>query len=234
MGNTVKINRARRNLLKIAGTTAAAIVGATGPAKAWHWPGDGGSCFLRGTLVRTADGYRAIETLKAGDKVAARFAGLAPIKAIDSFILDRVAGEWAGASRPVCVKRNALGENMPVQDLCVTAAHAVVVDGALVPAGNLVNGTSIVLETADGHDTLEFFHIELERHDLLDVQGAPCESLRRPTAEPCLPLLGFNGHRSELRSRLRSALSLVVDRRQPLDIIRDTLEERGLELARAA
>jgi len=29
-------------------------------------------------------------------------------------------------------------------------------------------------------------------------------------------------------------LSVVVDRRQPLDIIRDTIEERGLELARAA
>ena len=69
---------------------------------------------------------------------------------------------------------------------------------------------------------------------MLDVQGAPCESLRRPSVEPCLPLLGFNGHRSELRSRLRIALSLAIDRREPLDIIRDTLEERGLELARAA
>jgi Hint domain-containing protein len=239
MTNTVKINRARRNLLKIAGTTAAAIVGATGPAKAqWHHGGGGGgtdgSCFLRGTLVRTAEGYRAIETLKAGGEVAARFAGLTRIRAVSRFTLARVSGEWVGPSRPVCVKRNALGENMPVQDLCLTASHAVVVDGALVPVGNLVNGTSIVFETADGHDTLEFFHIELERHDVLDVQGAPCESLRRPAVEPCLPLLGFNGHRGELRSRLRSALSLVVDRRQPLDIIRDTLEERGLELARAA
>ena len=43
---------------------------------------------------------------------------------------------------------------------------------------NLVNGTSIVFETADGHDTLDFFHIELARHDVLDAQGAPCELLR--------------------------------------------------------
>jgi hypothetical protein len=49
-----------------------------------------------------------------------------------------------------------------------------------------------------------------------------------------VPLLGFDGGRSQLRSRLRSAVSLVVDRRQPIDVIRDTLEERGLELARAA
>ena len=232
MTTAVKISRARRNLLKLAGTTAAAIVGATGPAKAWHWPP--GSCFLRGTQVRTRDGYRAIETLAAGDKVATRFAGFAPIKAVDVFTLDRVGGKWVGPSRPVRVKRNALGENMPAQDLCLTAAHAVVVDDVLVPVVNLVNGTSIVFETAEGHESLDFFHIELARHDVLEVQGAACESLRRPGVEPCLPLLSFNGHRSELRSRLRSALSVVVDRRQPLDIIRDTIEERGLELARAA
>jgi hypothetical protein len=134
----------------------------------------------------------------------------------------------------VRIKRNALGENTPARDLCLTAAHAVAIDGALVPVVNLVNGTSIVFEVADGHDSLEFFHIELARHDVLEVQGAPCESLRRAGIEPCLPLLSFNGHKSEIKSRLRSALSVVVDRRQPLDIIRDTIEERGLALARAA
>jgi hypothetical protein len=237
MTNTGKINRARRNLLKIAGTTAVAIVGTTGPTWAQHHHGGGGSsgtCFLRGTLVLTADGYRAIETLTAGDKVATRRAGLTPIKSVDWFTLNRVKGEWAGASRPVRIKRHALGRNMPSRDLCLTAAHAIAVDGALVPIGNLVNGTSIVFETAAGHESLDFFHVELERHDVLDIQGAACESLRRPWVKPCLPLLGFQGRRGELRSRWRSVLSVVVDRRQPLDVIRDTIEERGLELARAA
>lgn len=232
MTNTVKINRARRNLLKMAGTTAAAIVGATGSARAGHW--HGGSCFLRGTQVRTPEGYRAVETLAAGDKVATRFAGFAPVTEVDFFTLERVAGKWVGPARPVRVKRHALGENMPTQDLCLTAAHAVVVESSLVPVVDLVNGTSIVFEEADGHDALDFFHVGLERHDVLEVQGAPCESRRRPGVVPCLPLLGFNGHRGELKSRLRSALSVVVDRRQPLDVIRDTIEERGLELMRAA
>jgi len=237
MTGTVKMDRARRNLLKLAGTMAAAIVGATVPARADHDDrgGDGGnSCFLRGTQVRTPDGYRAVEALSVGDKVAARFAGFAPIKAVDGFTLERIAGKWVGHARPVRVKRNALGENMPTQDLCLTAAHAVAIDGALVPVINLVNGTSIVFETAEGRDLLEFFHIELAHHDLLEVQGVACESLRRPGVDPCLPLLGFNGHRSELRSRVRSAMSVVVDRRQPLDLIRDTIEERGLAFVRAA
>jgi hypothetical protein len=193
--------------------------------------GGGGSCFLRGTLVLTADGYRPIDTLTTGDKVAARFAGFAPIKAIDGFTLRRVAGEWVGASRPVRVKRSALGDKMPARDLFLTASHAIAVDGALVPIGNLINDTSIVFEAAEGCESLEFFHVELDRHDVLDAEGAPCESLRRPSVEPCLPLLGFYGHCGEVKSRLRSALSVVLDRRQPLDVIRDKIEEGGIKLA---
>ena len=90
MAQGLKINRARRSVLKTVGILAAAFVGTTGaykPAAAKH-DDDDGSCFLRGTQVQTAKGYRAIETLATGDKVATRFAGFAPIKAIDVFTLE--------------------------------------------------------------------------------------------------------------------------------------------------
>ncbi len=96
------------------------------------------------------------------------------------------------------------------------------VDGFLMPIGQQVNSTSIVLETADGHDSLDFFHIELERHDVLDAEGAPCESRIAPFAETCMPMLSL------------AVAAASCDRRQPIDIIRDGLEERGLTLARAA
>lgn len=251
---TPKVDRARRNALKSIGvvTTAVMATGITGKRAAADpgngngngngnggngnhngW-GGGGNCFLRGTEILTRDGYRPIESLKTGDEVAVRFAGFAPIEAIDSFTLGRVDGAWIGPSRPVRVKRGALGDNVPAADLCLTASHAVFIDGLLVPAGDLVNGTSIVFETAAGHDTLDFFHIALAHHDVLDAQGAACETLRAATAPACAPIGGFNGGRDEFRSRLRSALSLVVDRRRPLDIIRDDLEARGIELKRAA
>ena len=107
-------------------------------------------------------------------------------------------------------------------------------NGVLVPVINLINGTSIVFEMAEGHQTLDFFHVALARHDVLDAQGAACESRRRGRGTWCAPMLTFYGGRDELRSRLRSAASIVVDRRQPLDIIRDEMEERGLRMARAA
>jgi hypothetical protein len=251
-----KLNRSRRSLLKAAGVTVGALAATSvaprqAAAQWWcFWCGGdtgggstgggtgGGSttCFLRGTRIRTTDGYRPVEEFAVGDHVAARFAGVAPIKFIESFTLERAGPrrEWLGHCRPVTVRRGALGEGSPHRDLCLTAAHAVFVDGFLMPVGQLVNGTSIVLEKAEGHDSLDFFHIELERHDVLDAEGAPCESRSAPFAETCVPMLSFGGGRGELRSRLRSAAALVVDRRQPIDLIRDGLEERGLLLARAA
>lgn len=244
-----KTVRARRNALKSMGMMMGAIVatGLTNRQAAAQSGNNGngnggcgvgqqtnGCCFLRGTQIQARDGYRPIESLQAGDEIAVRFAGFAPIRAIESFTLGRVDGAWTGPSRPVRVKRGALGDNAPATDLCLTASHAVFVDGLLVPVGNLVNGTSIVFEAAVGHETLDFFHIALAHHDVLDAQGAACETLLAQGALPCAPIAEFNGGRSELRSRLRSTVSLIVDRRQPLDVIRDNIEARGITLARAA
>lgn len=198
--------------------------------------GRGGSCFARGTQVRTREGYRPIETLAVGDEVAVRFQGFAPIKSVVSHTLKSMSGKWVGEEKsnlPVVVRRGALGENSPSADLHLTGEHALYVDGYLIKAGELINGASIIVAAVEGRDTLDFFNIELDRHDILDVQGATCESLYRAGTERCAPL-GFTGGRSQLRSRLRSVASLVVDRRQPIDIIRDDLEERGLDFAQAA
>ena len=262
MSRTAKIDRARRNTLKAASLVGAFLATSALHSQASAAPGNngngnggcgvgqqtngcggngnngnsGGNCFARGTLIRTREGYRQIETLAVGDEVAVRFGGFAPIKAIVSHTLNSVAGKWVGESNlPVLVRRGALGENSPNADLCLTALHPVFVDGFLMPVGELANGTSVIFETADGQDTLDFFNIDLDRHDILDVQGAFCESLYRAGTERCAPLvLGFDGRLSRLQSHMRSVASLVIDRRQPIDIIRDILEERAVGFARAA
>jgi hypothetical protein len=80
------------------------------------------------------------------------------------------------------------------------------------------------------------------------AEGAPCETLldvdenavnfaeyvrqygpSTMEATRCAPWVGF-GARIEIKSRLRSAISPWIDRRQKLDIIRDELEERGIAL----
>ena len=244
MRKAQKIDRARRNAVKATSLVFGAVlaVGALHKrASAQVQPAARpvpvrGSCFVRGTQILTREGYRPIEALSAGDEVAVRFGGFASIKAMVSHTLNHVSGKWDGDPNnlPVLIRRGALGENTPTADLCLTALHALYIDGFLMQAGDLVNGTSITFETSDDRDTLDFFNIELDGHDILDVQGASCESLYRAATERCAPLLRFIGGRSQLQSRMRSVASLVVDRRQPIDIIRDKLEERGLDFARAA
>src|SRR6185503_3944905 len=160
MAATPGLARSRRSLLKAAAVTAGAVAATSvAPKQAvaqWWcgWCGGGGTgggggtttCFLRGTRILTADGYRPVESLAVGDRVTARFAGMGPIRFIESFTLERSGPgrEWRGHCRPVTVRRGALGEGSPHRDLCLTAAHAVFVDGFLMPIGQLVNGTSIV------------------------------------------------------------------------------------------
>ncbi len=105
-------------------------------------------------------------------------------------------------------------------------ARSRLIDGWLIAIDNLVNGTTIVPHEPVG-DVLELFHIEFDGHDVVDAEGAPCESLLEPAQEPCAPRIGFDGRRREVASRLRSAVAPWFDRRQPLDVIRDRLEERG-------
>jgi len=250
MSRNPKFDRARRNSLKAAGLILGTIL-ANGvalkqasaqppsggpPVMAPPPPKPGSSCFAQGAQIRTRAGYRPIETLAVGDEVAVRSGGFAPIKAMVGHTLNRIDGKWNSNpdNLPVIIRRGALGDNVPNADLCVTALHGVYIDGFLVKAGDLVNGTSILFRTAEDRNGVGFINIVLEGHDILDVQGASFESFYRSGAERCAPQLGFDGGRSKLRSHMRSVASVVIDRRQPIDIIRDRLEERGLDFARAA
>jgi hypothetical protein len=51
--------------------------------------------------------------------------------------------------------------------------HAVAWDGVLIPIRYLVNGASIVQEP---HDAVEYWHVELARHDIILAEGLAVES----------------------------------------------------------
>lgn len=265
---TKGLNRTRRNLFK-AGVKlgavggAALIAGLTGvrPAAAhehkWHWwwhhkwdhkGGYNHQCFVKGTMIKTVEGYRKIEDLAVGDLLPTMFAGEQPIQWIgrQRFKKSDASKSWVKDRRPVRIARSALAPNVPHNDLLVTQAHALYFDGVLVPAGCLVNGTTVALDDARECDILEFYHIKLANHDVIDAEGALCETLLEvnenaanfaeyyrvcgmPTSKPtsCVPIQAFRGGRDEIKSRLRSALSPWIDRRKQIDIVRDRLEEQS-------
>jgi hypothetical protein len=247
--------RTRRSLTKAAGIAAGVLLALSVKSKVTFAAAEPENCFLRGTKILTTTGYRNVEDLAVGDLLSTRFNGSSPIKWISSQSFEKADWDrpWAVKVRPVRIARCGLDDNVPDADLLVTAAHALFIDGFLVPAGDLVNGTTITRDEADELDRLDYFHIKLEKHDVIDAQGASCETLLslsesdatfgdyvrkygpQETGEiPCAPKVGFNGGRAELRSRLRSAVSVWLDRRHALDVIRDRIEERGVALSQDA
>ena len=122
-------------------------------------------CFLAGTHIATDQGYRNVETLKRGDVALLANGELSEIK-------------WVGSRRQasghvVRVRKDALGRNIPVRDLVISDDHALFLDGALIPAGLLVNDISIV---RDPVSSVSLYHVELERHEILLAEDAPVES----------------------------------------------------------
>jgi hypothetical protein len=243
------VRRSRRNLIKMGAIAASAMLSvATKATPAGAVPcaaALGCKCFLKGTTIRTAVGDRRIENLAVGDLLPTAFGGMCPIQWIGRYPFKKSdpTKAWVKDVLPVRVARSALGPNIPYADLYVTRAHALLIDGVLVPVSNLINGTTFALYDARALDELEFFHIKLDHHDVIYAEGVPCETLldvdenavnfaeylRRygpPMSKntPCAVVLGC-GRRVELMSRFRSAISPWIDSRQKLDIIRDKLEE---------
>ena len=66
---------------------------------------------------------------------------------------------------------------MPRSVLYVTAFHSILIDGVLVPAEMLINGTTITRDEASEYNELAYFHVKLECHDVIYAEGAPTETL---------------------------------------------------------
>ena len=134
-------------------------------------------CFAAGTRILTDRGEVAVESLRAGDLVATLGQGGAPFAPV-LFLGQRrirLAGHAQAAElAPIRIRAGALAENTPHRDLLVSPDHGLFLDGALVPARLLVNGTSIVVER--GLAEVTYYHIELPRHDVVLAEGAPAES----------------------------------------------------------
>jgi hypothetical protein len=191
-----------------------------------------------------------VEDLQTGDRVVTKDGAARDIRWIGSTVFCRNGREpWAESARPVRIAKDAIGAGRPHRDLFLSRGHLLYLNGVLIPAGDLINGRTII-EVEPEAQRLEYFHIEFDRHDILYAEGLACESLlvsamghdafdnvgeyierfgTLPVAPmvACAPLAACNGGRSALRSRLRSALAPVVDFRRPADIARDDIEARA-------
>jgi hypothetical protein len=132
-------------------------------------------CFLRGTQIATPQGERAIEQLMPGDMAITVGGTARRIVWVGKGKVLATRGRRTAAT-PVIVRKGALADNVPNQDLRVTKAHALYLDGVLIPVEFLVNHRTVLWD--DRAQEVEIYHVELESHDVLLANGAPAESYR--------------------------------------------------------
>jgi hypothetical protein len=205
-------------------------------------------CFLTGTRILTPRGEVPVEELTIGALVDT-LNGPLPVKWIGHRRFKKVASSsWHSSVAPIRVARFALTDQYPHRDLYLSPKHSLFVDGILIPVKHLVNGRSVVPAKMDDSEVIEYFHIELETHEVIFAEGAPAETLlvttgregfanfveyerlygseERPTMKPFAPMFSYGG-RAELQGLLRLALSPIVDVRDPVQRARDRIAARA-------
>jgi hypothetical protein len=210
-------------------------------------PGDQ-SCFLKGTMISTPSGERPVQELQIGDEVRT-LAGRKTIKWIGYNKFTKGVGrDWQDSVMPVRVTPFAFDDRAPCRDLYVSPGHCVFFNEVLIPVKYLVNEVSIAQGTRPEMSSIEYYHVELDTHEVIYAEGAlvetydgwnrdnfsnfvqyerlygtECHSEMRPFA----PVVRYQSRRQELHGLVRSLISNVVDVRDPIQIAYDQLARRA-------
>jgi hypothetical protein len=112
----------------------------------------------------------------------------------------------------------------------------------------LINEATIAQGTPSDMSVIEYYHIELDAHEVICAEGASVESYdgwnrenfsnfvqyerlygveRQSEMTPPAPILRYRGRRQELKGLVRSLISNVVDVRDPIQIAYDQIAQRA-------
>jgi hypothetical protein len=175
-------------------------------------------CFTKGTLIDTAQGQRAVETLKVGDLVVTADHGVAPVRWIGSRRLQADLLNTAPQMLPIRITKGALGPDMPAQDLLVSPQHRILVRSriaermageheVLVAAKHLLSLPGVEIDPNVTEVT--YLHLVFDQHEIIFAQGAATESLY--TGEQALKAIS-----SEARQEILTLFpSLLTDPEAP-------------------
>ena len=193
-------------------------------------------------------GRSSVQELQIGDEVQT-LAGRKTIKWIGYNKFTKEEGRaWQDSVMPIRVGRFAIDDQTPYRDLYLSPLHCVFFNEALIPVMYLINETSIAQGTPSEMSALEYYHVELDTHEVIYAEGALVESYdgwnrenfsnfiqyerlygveRQSEMTPPAPILRYRGRRQELKGLVRSLISNVVDVRDPIQIAYDQLAQRA-------
>jgi hypothetical protein len=168
-------------------------------------------CFSRGTRLLTPEGYRPVECLLPGDPVITLDGRPRAIKWLGHRTMD-LFGDTP--DHPIAFAPGSISPGIPARPVRLSPLHAVFIDGVLIPALHLVNGATITWRKAG---PVTYFHIELERHDIVFADAMPVETFlengnrghlyeergsRAHCTTPCAPLITTGPKLAKIRRRL--------------------------------
>ena len=205
-------------------------------------------CLLKGTKISTPSGDRLVQELQIGDEVQT-LAGRKTIKWIGYNKFTKEEGRaWQDSVMPIRVERFAIDDHTPQRDLYLSPYHCIFFNEALIPVMYLINEATIVQGAPSDMSAIEYYHIELDTHEVIYAEGALVESFdgssrenfsnfvqyerlygveRQSEMTPPAPILRYRGRRQELKGLVRSLISNVVDVRDPIQIAYDQLAKRA-------
>lgn len=132
------------------------------------------ACFASGTRILTTRGAVPVETLRPGEDIAITASGRrAPIAWTGWRSLVPARQTKPLDVTPVRVAAGAVADGTPARDVYLSPDHALSIGGRLIPVRYLLNGRTIVQVPVPG---VTYWHVELDRHDLLLADGLPAES----------------------------------------------------------
>ena len=139
-------------------------------------------CYAKGTKILTDKGYIKIEDIKKGDKVM-REGSISKKGVLEKNKIKEVPVTWVSKfkietldslSRPICIAKNAFGEDRPFENLYVSPGHSIMIDDRLITAKNLRNGDTIY--PYNECESVEYYHVQCETHSAIYANGVLSET----------------------------------------------------------
>ena len=135
---------------------------------------DAAVCFCSGTLIRTTRGEVPVERLAIGDTLLTADGETRPVTWIGH---QTIVAAFADPVRsyPIRIAAGAIADNVPARDLFLSPDHALLIDGVLVQAGALVNG-STVTRVMNPEARFTYYHVETDDHAIILAEVAAAET----------------------------------------------------------
>jgi Hint domain len=80
---------------------------------------------------------------------------------------------------PIRVARFAIDDHSPHSDPYLSPLHCIFLNETLIPLKHLINGTSVAHDAPSHMSAIEYYHVDLGTHEVLNQTGADNVSISR-------------------------------------------------------